>query len=175
MIFHKQRHRHQPHRGVHGDCHRAALASIFELPLDAVPHFAEGSPPVAEFNRRIEDWLNERNLTSWTAPMQGELQRVLDALGNGSPSAYWLLSGRSKSGVDHTVIGRRGRIVHDPSPDNVGVIAPGAGGCFWVTFLLVREPQLCRSTETVHVQIVRRKSLWERLSSFWLQVAEDAL
>lgn len=48
---------------VHGDCLRAALASLFELPIEEVPHFAESERWWGDWM----DWLAERNLRIGTA------------------------------------------------------------------------------------------------------------
>ncbi len=41
MIPLMQRNHHDPANGIYGDCHRAAIASLLELPMDDVPHFCD--------------------------------------------------------------------------------------------------------------------------------------
>lgn len=48
--------------------------------------------------------------------------------------AYYLLGGDAGRGTGHTVVGFGGTIVHDPHPDNVGLIGPMDDGYYWVTF-----------------------------------------
>src|SRR5688572_10391960 len=101
MIPIKQQNRHRPAEGVWGDCHRAALASILELPLEEVPHFAEGGPDGKEFNRRIQEWLSGRGLIEISVPYKSEFQDVLNAQKWINPGLYYLLGGVSRSGVNH--------------------------------------------------------------------------
>ena len=44
-----------------GDCLRACVASILELPIEAVPNFG-GEPPFDQWMKRLIQWLNERRL-----------------------------------------------------------------------------------------------------------------
>lgn len=147
MIAVKQKHRHVPWRGGYSDCHRAAIASLFHLSIDNVPHFADGNPSVREFNDRVDTWLAARNLTSVTVPFTGELNTVLAAFDACAPHAFCLLTGASKRGINHTVICRNGRIVHDPSPDRCGVVAPSSDGYFWFTIIVLKEPDLYNPPE----------------------------
>lgn len=149
MKFHKQRFRHEPHRGIYGDCHRAALASLFELSLDDVPHFSDGGPTAAEFNDRVSAWLRVRNLTSVNIGVRGSLTEVLGGIDVVSPDAFWMLSGLDISGAQHTVICRRGRIIHDPARDMSTPLRPNANGEYTVTFLVIREPERCVSADAL--------------------------
>lgn len=58
----KQRYKHDPENGVWGDCHRAAVASVLDLALDDVPHFADGGAGGEEFERRVREYLLSRGL-----------------------------------------------------------------------------------------------------------------
>src|SRR6185312_8139263 len=105
MIPVRQQVQHDPARGHHGDCHRAALASLFELPISEVPHFADQGPSVGTFSARVAAFLAERNLCSVTLPLTGTLLDVLMGISNSCPHGYWLLTGTNKaSGQDHVVV-----------------------------------------------------------------------
>lgn len=73
-----QREQHDPARGVWGDCHRSALASLLELPLSDVPHFAKGGR--ADWRERERAWLAgmglEPALAEIPAADQGEALRL---------------------------------------------------------------------------------------------------
>jgi hypothetical protein len=43
---------------------------------------------------------------------------------------------RSRTNVDHSVIAFENQIVHDPSLNNSGIIAPCDDGFIWVTFIV---------------------------------------
>lgn len=54
-------------RGVGGDCWRASIATILDLPLEAVPHFyadyvANADDTCDEAERRTDEWLSDRGL-----------------------------------------------------------------------------------------------------------------
>lgn len=140
MIPTKQRNRHDPDNGVYGDCHRAALASILELPIDDVPHFMDGLGPYEgeEFARRETEFLASRGLNRIIVAVgpDVDLQSCLDHIGTWNPGIYYLLGGESKSGCGHTVVCLNTRIVHDPSPKETGIVGPmQPDGCYWVTFI----------------------------------------
>lgn len=136
----KQSTRHDPNAGAWGDCHRAALASIFELELEAVPHFAENYSGVEEFNRRVDAWLAKRNLTAVLIPYSGSLPQVLATMAVQAPGTVYLLGGSAR-GVNHVVVGVGARVVHDPARYGMGLTGPADDGYFWVTLLVPRAPE----------------------------------
>ena len=70
----------------------------------------------------MKAWLLPRNLTLVSVMYFGELQHVLDALSVNAPDAFCVLTGRSRAGVQHSVVVRRGRIVNDPHPGLPGLL-----------------------------------------------------
>ena len=134
-----QRNQHDPDNGVYGDCHRAALASLLDLTLDEVPHFMDGLGPDdgEAFNLAPEKFLRSRGLTPIIFAMTPgeELQEILNACQAWNPGVLYLLGGESASNCGHTVIAGGGRIVHDPSPNKVGIIGPMKDGLYWITYL----------------------------------------
>lgn len=116
MIPIKQRHIHDPKNGLYGDCHRAAIASILELDLDEVPHFADGWPTGEVFMNREREFLLSRGLipiyTPYKVSTLEEIKEVTTVL---HPNIYYLIGGTSRYGTAHTVVGLNGEIAHDPS------------------------------------------------------------
>lgn len=148
----KQRNLHRPGEGVWGDCHSACLASMLDLPLDDVPHFGEGGPDGQEFNRRVREWLSIRGLGQASAAFEGELDAVLRMMRHVNPGVYYILGGRSLTGVNHSVVALENRIVHDPSLNESGIVRPCEDGFYWVTFLV------CGATvETASVEASREE------------------
>lgn len=136
----KQRFYHDPENGVYGDCHRAALASLLDLPLDAVPHFMHGLGPDdgEAFNDAQEAFLRTRGLTPIIFPIDDErngLEAVLIALESYNPGVYYLLGGSSANGTGHTVVAGGGKIVHDPARDDSGIVGPMEDGWYWITYV----------------------------------------
>ncbi len=143
----KQLFKHDPNNGVWGDCHRAAIASMLDLPLADVPHFGDGGPNDAEFNRRVDAFLATRGLKGFGIGLQCELEHVFEVMRVSNPGVYWMLGGQSLTGVDHTVICYEDKIVHDPSLTNAGIIGPCvADDCYWIN-VLVYQPNRTLNAE----------------------------
>jgi hypothetical protein len=110
--------------GQRGDCVRAVIASLLDLPPSGVPHFvqvhADGGPNWWE---HITGWLHARGLALYMvdpavprfAPRPGEHYWVSGP----SPRGYL---GRGVCQVLHAVIYRDEQLAHDPHPDGGGVI-----------------------------------------------------
>lgn len=145
MIPLKQRYGHHPERGIYGDCHRAAMASLLELPLDDVPHFCDESlyaPDAKPLSDREREWLLSRGLTSINIIFPGEtpLDDVLGTMNGINPGVLFILGGTSVNGCGHSVVAGNGRVVHDPSigaPSNKhgSIIGPMEDGYWWLTFI----------------------------------------
>lgn len=129
----KQQFKHDPTNGVFGDCHRAAMATVLALPIEAVPHFGDGDPSVDEFFRRERDFLAQYNLRSVQLPFGAGLDDVLRGMAGWNGDVVYLLGGQSRTGVNHTVVCRGAEIVHDPSSSDAGIVGPCSDGHYWVT------------------------------------------
>lgn len=134
MIPLKQRNRHRPEDGVYGDCHRAAVASILELAIDDVPHFMDGDPDLAEYNRRETTFLKSRGMVRIMIAYPSKLDDVLMTMEALNPGTHFILGGNSKNGCGHSVVACDGAIVHDPSLDESGIVGPMSDGNYWVTY-----------------------------------------
>jgi hypothetical protein len=117
-----------PARGRYGNCFQAAIASVLEMELDAVPHFAQlgceatiarGVAPEDAFKNSsdwfylLNDWLKPRGLSyiEFTEP-ENWSEAITSRLG------YHLIVGLSPRGEHaHVVVGEAGRVVHDPRAD----------------------------------------------------------
>lgn len=140
----KQRFLHRPDEGQFGDCHRAAVASVLDLPLDEVPHFYEGGRAAAEAERVEREFLRSRGLVPVVVAFEADIGRVLKAMGAWNAGTHYLLGGMSKNGVGHTVVCLGGEIVHDPAIDGSGIVGPMEDGLFWITFFgaaVVAQPE----------------------------------
>lgn len=136
MIPVAQKNLHRPNEGVWGDCHAACIASLLEVPLEDVPNFGHGGPDGDEFNRRVRKYLGSHGLAMGSAAFDGTLEAVLRMMKLINPDVYYILGGRSKTGVDHSVIAFEDEIVHDPSINQSGIIGPCEDGFIWVTFIV---------------------------------------
>lgn len=89
-----------------GNCLQAALASVFERPLEEVPHFA---------NIENDDWWYQCQV--WTSEHFGVYPIYVDASANPDISyirGYHLISVETPSGSPHMTVGYNSAIVHDP-------------------------------------------------------------
>jgi hypothetical protein len=130
----KQRYKHDPDNGTWGDCHRAAIASLLDLPLDAVPHWADQGAAIGD---KDEKFLNEHGYSLITQAFDGSctLEQILNACCHNNPGSYFILGGTSKNGTGHSVIAHEFKIVHDPSLDDSGIVGPMSDGLWWVQYL----------------------------------------
>lgn len=129
----KQRFRHDPDNGIWGDCHRAAIASIFELPLDEVPHFLDKGVDSTIGAAAQDAWLATRKMGSFSVAFDIELIDLLEMMAINATDVFWILGGTSRNQVNHSVVACGGLILHDPSLDNSGIVAPCNDGHYWVT------------------------------------------
>lgn len=100
--------------GQHGDCFRACIASVLEVPRSEVPHFAqEAKGDAATFWNSAMDWLEARGWEYVHVPSETDARLL-------SPH---FISGPSPrgNGVVHMVIGLNGAIAHDPHPARTGL------------------------------------------------------
>lgn len=93
-------------RGIPGDCMRTAVASLLDLPTQAVPHFVLFEDWFGAFNL----WLNGRGLRIHPLPASN-VDRECLALG------------MSPRDVEHVVVWGAEGLVHDPHPSRAGIEA----------------------------------------------------
>jgi len=99
-----------------GNCFEACLASILEIELCEIPMFHEG-----EWFKRLWEWLQVKNLT-----YQGMLSRADVFQYKIGIDGYFIVAGESPRGLlirgGHAVVFKDGKIVHDPHPNNNGIL-----------------------------------------------------
>lgn len=123
---------HKPEDGRFGDCHRAAVASILERPIEGVPHFANGWPSGDVFAQREREWLLTQGVAPVIVAYECGLEDVLRCMEAQNPTIFYLLAGESAQGVGHTVVCRGGKIVHDPHPSGAGLSGPMPGQRYYL-------------------------------------------
>ncbi len=98
-----------------GNCFSACVASILELGIEDVPHFCAYSNK--RWLREAEAWLRENyNLTLLSFASRGTSGVYC------IPAIHHILSGQSVRGLCHSVVGFRGKVVHDPHPSRKGIV-----------------------------------------------------
>ncbi len=116
-----QRIMHDPNNGVYGDCMRACVASLLDLNIENVPHFFESGNP-SEFNATLAAFLKSQGLAELNVRWRDMFDH--DYVFRGVKGVYHLIAGRTKGGAWHAVVGKDGRMVHDPHPKRLGVLEP---------------------------------------------------
>lgn len=94
-----------------GNCFQAAIASIVEKPLNEVPHFAAIEDDT--WWEQTLEFLSNNGYSVYDCSPE-ELPHVKDSL--------VLVVGKSERGVNHSVIFKNGKLLHDPHPSRSGII-----------------------------------------------------
>lgn len=106
---------HDPENGQHGDCMRACIASILDLPREEVPHFAQlDAQGEGNFWLMLAEFCRSRGYSFVT--VRGQVVWAEDDI-------YHVISGPSPriKGGFHAIVGRNGRPFHDPHPSRAGL------------------------------------------------------
>lgn len=103
-----------PERGQYGDCQRAVIASLLDLPIEEVPHFLqEANGDAMGFWERIQTFCAARGFAyvSFRSPAR-------PILFGSDADVFHEISGPSprRAGVFHAVVGRNGVPFFDPHP-----------------------------------------------------------
>lgn len=104
-----------------GDCFRACVASILELPCEEVPHVVAMGKDSDDSRRLLNEWLKPLGFhfveLQWP---EGEDASILAWV---VPRGYYVFSGPSPRWPDcwHSCVGLGGKIVHDPHPERLGL------------------------------------------------------
>ena len=93
----------------HGDCFKACIASIFELPLDEIPYFVHHE----------DTWWSE--FTLWCKDTQQIIPMWLHGLTDPKLQTYYIASVPSprstpESLANHEIVMKGSEVVHDPHP-----------------------------------------------------------
>lgn len=103
----------KPGPGVYGDCFRAALASLLDLALHEVPHFAKDADgDVPGFWCCVNQWLSERGQALILA--RGVDFKMPQRMG--MAPVFHLILADCEDGDFHALVGLSGRVVFDPAP-----------------------------------------------------------
>lgn len=124
---------HRPDIGQHGDCQRAVIASLLDLPRAEVPHFlqlADGDP--STYWELLQAFCLKHGYAYMTQPARcgalffGYEGDIFHEISGPSPRG---------AGVMHAVVGNNGNVVFDPHPSRAGLAGDPAT---WEHAYLVR-------------------------------------
>lgn len=105
-----------PNEQQRGNCLTAVVASLLELELHEVPNFVQIDVDGGE------NWWNHMLSFLWQRGY--EVVWVTDEV-KPEQDEFYLVSGLSPrgQGIYHVVIFQNGKMVHDPHPDNTGLLS----------------------------------------------------
>jgi hypothetical protein len=112
---------HAPENGIWGDCMRACIASLLDLPIIDVPHFFEGGCESRVFDQRVAAFLSTHGLME----IQLDPSYARYVMRQRRQPCYHLMYGDTERGTYHAVVGLSGKMVHDPHPSKAGIIENG--------------------------------------------------
>jgi len=131
---------HDPDNGLYGNCAQAAFASLFDLPIDDVPHFGdglnEGEKDGIIYDGRVQTWLKTMGYGLFVLPVHCNLKEWQDYIAN--VADHHLISGRTERNTQHAVVGKRGVVIHDPHPSNAGLLSPTDDEPWYFEFIVKR-------------------------------------
>lgn len=111
---------HDDNDGSKGNCFQACIASLLGVPIHAVPEFSRSFYKDC-WMLDIQKWLEfyGLQLEDFTPLVTRADPKPLDL---SLQDYYYLVSGPSPRGdFGHCCIGYKGKIIHDPHPDNTGL------------------------------------------------------
>jgi len=125
---------HDPANGQYGDCQRAVIASLLDLPIADVPHFTkESNGDAVKFWEMLQVFCGKHGYAYLQVPAKsGSAFYGLDT------GVYHEISGPSPrgNGTFHAVVGFDGEIVFDPHPSRAGL---AGDPCEWDYSYLVKR------------------------------------
>ena len=101
-----------------GNCLQAAVASLLDLPLGAVPHFVQVEADGGDH------WMD--GLVAFARGRGERLEPVWDQSPAG-PGEHYLRFGRTVRGTYHATVYLDGELAWDPHPSGAGLSEPGIG------------------------------------------------
>lgn len=108
-----------------GNCLQAAIASVFELPLEDVPHFVGHEDWWGE----LERWLRGRNIAVMWLPRE----QFANATMHAPWGAFMLATGKSPRGdYKHVVVWHDFEMAHDPHPSGDGLDGDPEGFYYFI-------------------------------------------
>jgi len=141
MNAYKQIYRHDPENGIYGDCYRTAIGCILNREPEKIPHFTEQCQlkTMGDSGKLAAAWLKDEGFSMVSFAFDLDPDGVLELMGEMNPDVYYILSGESKTGVNHCVIANGAKIIHDPSLDDSGIVGRCDDGLTWIEILVSND------------------------------------
>lgn len=122
-----------------GNCFSACVATLLDLPIDAVPWFNGADDWFGAFNV----WLRQYGLYALTFRYKIPISRF---------PGYYILGGQSPRG-SHAVVAKGMDIVHDPNPTRAGLVT--REDCTLLIQMVPTVAQTCHAHRGVLFRVIR--------------------
>lgn len=110
---------HDPEHGKNGDCWRACIASVLELPIEDVPHFGDMDD---RKGRMVElQLLAKYGFTIYSIYGDGGMANHPEILPEDHEYYFAIGPSPRDKNISHQVVCHNGKIVHDPHPDKTNL------------------------------------------------------
>lgn len=97
-----------------GNCYATAIACLLECDIEDVPNIEVlFDVPDSQWYAVLVDWLEYKGYSHHHSGVKADYEGF---------DGYYLVSGKSPRGVQHCVIYRNGKMVHDPHPSGAGIL-----------------------------------------------------
>lgn len=116
----------------YGDCLRACIATVMDVQIETVPHFAADGVDGDVAMARVREYLSPMApfIVAW--PGDIALADLLDMMKLLNPQSTYILFGGTNDGGDHCVVCQGGKIVHNPAWYGCSIVGPLSNGTWQV-------------------------------------------
>lgn len=122
----------------YGDCLRACIASIMDRDAETVPNFADGGVDAITAWQLVRSWLAPQGLSVFITNYPPEpLDDLLAMMQESNPDCHYILFGNTAEGMAHCVVGKGGKIVHNPAWVGCSIVGPLSEGA-WSVWVIAR-------------------------------------
>jgi hypothetical protein len=134
---------HDPENGKYGDCMRACLATIFDAPIESIPHRNEDITG-EEQDKMFNEWLARYGVCLQPMSVDGDYFAYMKELG--VKTIIHLIYGYTERGTYHAVVAENGVVIHDPHVSKAGLL-PNDAGREWryVFFMMASNNQRAKA------------------------------
>ncbi len=125
-----QLNRHDPDKGIYGDCFRTAIACILDCESpEEIPLFA----PVEDQKKAYVEYLDSIGYVLFEIPFNitKSIKAPLLFMQTYYPNFDYILAGVSSRGIGHVSIYRGDELIHDPHPSGGGILSAFPEGNVW--------------------------------------------
>ena len=126
-----------PANGQYGDCVRACVAAILDMPSETVPHFFHDNCDGETAFERIGDFLRPLGYAPFFINFPGSFEEIVYSMKMLNPDALYMLFGRTENG-DHVMVYKGDTMVNDPSWLRLPLIGPGEHG-LWSVMVIAKS------------------------------------